>query len=171
MNKNLPTIKQDSSLALKKTRKLIAITDKILNKSTIDVIDNSWVKKILNWADQEDISPKIIPREKINLLKLEKINLYGHGLNSIPEEIVQLENLTFFELTNNNLAQLPLNIGELKKLNFLSIAMNDLEKIPESIVKLINLNNFWLSNNKNLQLNKQQLLWMEDLKKKGCYIY
>jgi Leucine-rich repeat (LRR) protein len=171
MNKNLPTIKQDSALTLKKAKKLIGIVNEILKNSNPGSIDDIWTEKIWKWADQENISSKIIPREKRNLMKLGEVNLYGYGLNSIPEEIIQLKNLTFLELTNNNLTQLPLNIGELEKLNFLSIGMNNLKTIPESIVNLKNLKNFWFSYNNNLQLNKEQLSWIEDLKNKGCYIY
>ncbi len=171
MKKNLPTIKQDSNIVLLKTKSLIGITNKILvNKTSKDLADYSWIERLWDWADENDIPNEIIPREVAKLLELEEINLQGKGLNEIPNELTYLKNLTFLELSNNNLTQLPSNIGDLKNLNFLSIAINNITKVPNSITKLKKLNNFWFTRN-NLLLKQNQLAWIEELKRNGCYIY
>ncbi len=172
MKNNIIITNKDSKLSLAKSKKLIGITNNILAKtaSTNIPTDDSWMQKLWDWADKNNISSELIPREANKLLKLEKINLNNKALNIIPNEITYLKNLTFLELSNNNLTQLPSNIGSMENLNFLSISMNNITKIPESITKLKKLTNFWFPRN-NLSLNENQLLWIEDLKINGCYIY
>ena len=171
MKKNLTTNK-NSKLALKKSKNLMNMADKILARNNSKDLDDDegWMQRLWDWAVENDISSEIIPKEAEELLALEEINLNGKGLNDIPREITYLKNLTFLELSNNNLTYLPANIGSLENLNFLSISINKITKFPESITKLKKLNNFWFPRN-NLQLNENQILWIENLKLHGCYIY
>ena len=159
--------KRDSQLVLKQSKSILHITNKIL----LDKSKDEWLIEIWKWADENNISNKIIPRDKNELIQLEKINLYGQGLNNIPEEITHLKNITYIDLAYNGLSELPSDMGALKKLNFLSIATNNLRELPASITSLMELKNFWFNSNNDLKLNDKQLSWIEDLKGNGCYIY
>ncbi len=144
---------------------------KILANNYSDVlIENNWVEKLYKWADENDISSDIIPREQNKLLQLKEINLNNKYLEDVPDELTYLTSLTFLELSNNNLTQLPTEIGSLERLNFLSISMNNITELPESIIKLKKLKNFWFPRNQ-LNFKESQLEWIEDLKLNGCYVY
>lgn len=166
-NNQLATINQDSKLVLIKAKRLL---DFLKTKNQISTCD-LWIDKILFWADENNISIEIIPRNKIDLLKIKKLELYGKKLKFIPKEICNLIHITYIDLSNNNLIEIPKEISRLDNLIFLSIGSNKLNTIPLSLIKLNNLKNFWFAGNDDLLLTEVQLLWINKLKKNGCYIY
>jgi len=177
MNKSLIE-KQSRDLVLKRSNSSLRITNKILSTS-VKFINNSiakqdevWIETLWKWADDNAISKNLIPRQKYELINLEKLNLNGTDLNYVIEEICYLKNLSFLDLSNNNLKFLPNQIGNLKKLTFLSIVGNRITKLPKSIVELKRLNAFWVAGNSDLGgLSSEQETWLKDLKGQGCYIY
>lgn len=52
MNKNLPIQKQNSKVALSKTKSLIGIAGRLL---ITDNIDDSWIERLWEWAEENNI--------------------------------------------------------------------------------------------------------------------
>lgn len=76
-----------------------------------------------------------------------RLQLVGHGLESVPESIKQLNVLKYLYLNGNDFKSLPEWIGDYKDLEILSLRSCDLEQIPESIGNLKRLNVLNLVNN------------------------
>jgi Leucine-rich repeat (LRR) protein len=96
---NLATINKDSKLALNKARNLMNITKKILaKKKTNNLVDDSWIERLWEWADENNISNDNLPRNKEKLLNLTKISFLFNQLIELPKEIGKLVNLTWLNL-------------------------------------------------------------------------
>ena len=100
MNKSLIE-KQSRDLVLKRSNSSLRITNKILSTS-VKFINNSiakkdevWIETFWKGADDNAISKTLIPRQKSELINLEKLNLNGTDLNYVIEEICYLKNLSF----------------------------------------------------------------------------
>jgi len=112
--KNLPTTKKDSALVLKRAQNLLSITDKILaEKSTKELVDNDWMKKLWEWADENNIPNYIWVKDMLS-----------EYYNGIPREISKLTNLTELCLFDNQLTELPKEIGNLTNLTNLYLRDN-----------------------------------------------
>ena len=156
MNNKL-TLKQNSKLALNKSQNLISITNKILNNK-LDLLDNSWMQKLWDWADENNI-PNIedsdiknleeherhlywkgIPRDEKKLLNVTSISLSNCNLRKLPTVLFYLTNLKQLILSNNKLDEIPIDIIKLNKLGMLSISDNNIKKVDDLIIdKLENL--------------------------------
>ena len=113
-NKNLPTIKQSTEVALSRANTLMDVADKILAKQSTDLsVDESWMERLWQWADDNGIDDKTLPRDREELVNLTRLNLYGNQLIELPKEIGNLVNLTWLYLVNNQLTKLPKEIGNL----------------------------------------------------------
>ncbi len=147
MKKNLPTIKKNTNIILSETKSIIDITNKILNDKPS--VDDSWMQRLWDWADENEVSEDILPRNKQNLIDLTELFLKNYlFLKSLPKEIGKLINLTKLSLNNNNLSFLPKEIWELTNLTWLDLGNNELSELPKEIGQLTNLT--WL----NLQGSK-----------------
>jgi hypothetical protein len=100
---NKLTVKKSSKLSLKKTKNLLDVTRKILTpRNNIAVVDDSWMERLWEWADENDI--KTIPRIATELTQLAKLDLSNNNLSKLPKEIWELTQLTWLDLSNNNLS-------------------------------------------------------------------
>jgi len=140
MKKNLPTIRQSTEVALSRANTLMDVADKILAKQSTDLVDESWMERLWQWADDNHIDDEILPRNKERLVNLTKLELAGAQLTELPKEIGNLVNLTsFLDLTCNQLTNLPKEIGNLVNLVNLSLWDNQLTELPKEIGNLVNL--------------------------------
>ncbi len=159
MKKNLST-KKNTKVVLSKSKSLLNIANKILAKSSSvtsnldqELIDESWMDRLWNWADEQEIPEEILPRTQYDLLKLEELNLeeeLEYKIVSIPKEIGYLSNLTFLSFMVES--EIPKEIGLLHNLESLSITStygeNDLVvELPESMGNLTKLSRIFLSGN------------------------
>ena len=51
MKKNLLTIKQSTEVALSRANTLMDVADKILANQSTDLVDESWMERLWQWAD------------------------------------------------------------------------------------------------------------------------
>ena len=80
----------------------------------------TWIDKLWQWADKNNISSTQLSRKKENLISTKTIDFTGLRLDNIPDEICNLKDLTTLVLWDNNLVYLPekiINFKNLKKLN------------------------------------------------------
>ena len=109
VNKNLPTIKQSTEVALSRANTLMDMADKILAKQSTDLVDESWMDRLWKWADDNDIS---LPRDRDKLIGLKKLDLGHYNLTKLPEEVGNLVGLTELTLYCNQLTELPKELQE-----------------------------------------------------------
>jgi len=86
--------------------------------------DSSWVKKIWDWADDNDLDDKLISRDKDKLLSETHLTLKSQLLTEIPKEIFYLKELEALDLSDNLLKKIPEEIGNLSKLEYLFLDNN-----------------------------------------------
>ena len=149
MNKNLPSIKQNTQATLTKSKSLFNITKKILAKKiplTPEVVEE-WILAVWEWADESGISQRLIPREKRDFLDLNSLDFTFLSIELFPRELCFLENITNLNLWDNNLSELPKEIINFTKLQKLNLRGN------------------------LFTLNDSQTRWIEQLKEKGCVVY
>ncbi len=163
---NLPTpTSQNTELALKKTKALFELTDRLLAKKPRELMipeDDSWMYELWAWADKHNVPDlhwvedefcgnggywKGLPRDKSKLTNLTELNLALNKLSSLPESIGNLTNLTKLDVNSNQLTSLPESIGNLTNLTELDLENNQLTSLPESIGNLTNLSELHLSGN------------------------
>ena len=76
-NKNLPTIRQSTEVALSRANTLMDVADKILAKQSTDLVDESWMERLWQWADDNGIDDKTLPRDRDELVReLDLFNEY-----------------------------------------------------------------------------------------------
>lgn len=116
-------------------------------------VNESWIKKIWEWADEFELLDSEVPRNKELLLaitKLEIIEADGVGLNEqdtrdifrvgyIPDEIINLTNLIEISFSGVSSSRLPKYIGQLTNLTKLDLIKCNLESLPDSIGQLHSL--------------------------------
>jgi len=138
MNKNLPTIRENSAITLSKTKDLMSITNKILaKKGELAITDDSWMQRLWDWADKNNIKEREIPRNKKDLVNLTKLSLCFNKLTEIPKEIGNLANLTWLGLDSNQITEIPKEIGNLINLKELQLDENKLKELPKEILNLV----------------------------------
>jgi Leucine-rich repeat (LRR) protein len=168
MSKNLPTIKQNNALVLKRAKKLIGITNKILK---INDDSKAWINTLFQWFKDNIIQKDTkLPIDKVELLKLQKLSLRWNRLSEIPVELCNLKQLKILELSNNNLSCLPREIDKLKNLEELNLNINNLKTLPKEVSNLEKLKVLNIKNNKYLELSEEQKKWLESLLANGCII-
>ena len=147
MKNNLPIIRQSTEVALARANTLMDVVDKILAKQSTDLVDESWMERLWQWADDNDISGKVtrdrsiswFPRDRERLVNMYYLNLSDNQLTKLPKEIGNLVNLATVDLSDNQLTKLPKEIGNLVNLKYLRLDNNALTELPEEITNLSNL--------------------------------
>jgi Leucine-rich repeat (LRR) protein len=133
---------KSSEIPLKKLKISLDVTRKILTpRANIAVVDDSWMERLLAWADENDINEKDLPRDKSGLTNLQELTLFDNKLTELPKEIGQLTQLQSLVLGNTQLTGLPKEIGQLTKLQNLDLTDNQLSKLPKEIGQLTKLQN------------------------------
>jgi len=148
----------DIKLTLQKIRKLIDLTNEIVNKSN-DRFDDSWIERLWKWADENGV-PDL---ERIKSKK----GGYWRGLPRDKEKLLNLTNLT---LLNNSITKLPVEIFNLYQLKIFSLINSKVDKLPKKIVNLSNLTYLILYKNPNLILTQKQKEWIKNLQSSGCNV-
>ena len=87
MKKNLPTIRQSTEVALSRANTLMDVADKILAKQSTDLVDESWMERLWQWADDNDLQEHELPRNRDGLLKLTELDFrHYYSLTKLPKE-------------------------------------------------------------------------------------
>ena len=147
MKKNLPTIRQSTEVALSRANTLMDMADKILAKQSTDLlakqstdlVDEGWMERLWQWADDNDIDDEILPRDREALFNLTELVISFNPIAELPKEIGNLVNLTDLDLYYNQLTELPKEIGNLVNLTWLNLDNNQLTELPKEITGLTNL--------------------------------
>ena len=139
-----------------------------------------FLNEIYNYKILELIINNKCDLSNLSLLKLDdnlfsfsnllELNLCENQLSCISENIKNLQQLKTLNLSDNLLTELPKTIGDLTNLENLFISGNNLELLPKSITNLKNLKWLSLIDNKDLVLEEEQKLWIEDLRSSGCRV-
>ena len=141
-------------------RSQISLTSDIIKAAAIsrsssqELVDESWMQEVWEWADEFRIHEDTIPRNKDALLALNYIRFYyymnhdndhnyhdltGYYLPFLSDSICKLSNIEELNVNFNNLTSLPESIGSLSILTRLSVNFNNFTSLPESIGNLSNL--------------------------------
>ena len=168
VNKNLPTIKQSTEVALSRANTLMDVADKILAKQSTDLVDESWMERLWQWADDNGVYPgfnefRIKGRSLLNLYRLHisRFAVYrdkGSDISTLctlPKEIGNLTNLYVLQISGCPLTVLPKEIGNLTNLYVLQISESRLTELPKEIGNLLNLTNLSLEINHLTELPKE----------------
>ena len=118
-------------------------------------VDESWMKRIWEWADEFEIPEEDIPRNRDGLLAIERLSFVMNywenercecvkykilsKIKYIPDEVTYITNLVAFEIIGLRLNYLPNNLGRLVNLTTLKLHNNEFRTLPESIGQLTNL--------------------------------
>jgi Leucine-rich repeat (LRR) protein len=166
MSNDLITTNQNAKLVLEKSKTLIDVTKKILQKK-----DEAWIEKIFAWSDQNIIQPSTyFPKNKDDLLRMKNLSLRWNRLTSLPDELFNLQQIEVLELNNNILEYISSQIGKMIDLKHLNLNINNLKLLPKEIIQLKQLEMLNIKNNKHLVLDDEQISWLIELKKNGCNV-
>jgi internalin A len=114
------------------------------------------IRRIREWKQSGDEKKLLdfkfldlnkLPKEILELKKLQRLELSDNQLMVLPKEIFELKNLQGLGLAYNHLHELPKEISELENLQELAIFGNLLQELPKEISGLNNLQMLDLSNN------------------------
>jgi len=109
--------------------------------------DEAWMERLWEWADDNDISDEVFPRDKDGLVNLTSLALGYRKITKIPKEIGKLTNLTWLHLRDIQITEVPKEIGNLTNLTSLYLNDNQLTEVPKEIGNLTNLTTLNLDNN------------------------
>jgi len=87
-------------------------------------------EKLIEWADEKNISEDRLPRDIDKLSKLKELNLHNSNLNSLPNEIKVLKDITEIHLSRNHFTEVPKVLEKFDKLTWISIINTDIKEIP-----------------------------------------
>jgi len=183
MNKNLPTIKQSTEVALSRANTLVDVADKILAKQSTDLVDESWMERLWQWADDnkvDDLRPLRTQYKMHNYISDEYEYWptassfdWKHGLTRKDPILRNLTHLIIYgsvpleleysydihsiamDCKFNRVSELPKEIGNLVNLTFLSLQQHQITKIPKEIGNLVNLTVLYLGYNQLTKLPKE----------------
>jgi Leucine-rich repeat (LRR) protein len=165
MTKKLQISKSNNKSILYKTKKLINIKNKILiqeKETSLEVIDDSWIKIFWDWADEKGINnmnsnlyDEDFRNDKNKLLNLERLIIQTANLTSLPKEISNFTKLKVIDLSYNSFREFPKEICNFNDLEYLSFWNNKLQKIPNEIGNLIKLERLSLNENYLIRLPKE----------------
>lgn len=116
-----------------------------------------WVDKIFIWADNNNISNEIIPRNKNDLLNLTNLDLSNLELTELPSEFSMLKYLRSLNLNNNDLKFLPTDL-----IKNIDINTNDRNSFDNGIILKI-------KGNENLTFTDEESRIIEKFKKETKY--
>lgn len=116
------------------------------------IIEDSWINPISIWSYRYSLN---LPKEKSELLSIEKIIAHDIEIEYIPKEIGKLQNLQEIDFSNNNISifddniikEIPEEIYNLPNLTKLNISNNKIKNMPPGISKLTNLRELNISKN------------------------
>ena len=129
-NKNLPSLKKSTEVALSRANTLMDMADKILSKQSTDLaVDESWMERLWEWADYNYISDEVLPRDRDGLVKLTVLRVGHYQLTELPKEIANLVNLSTLYLVGNKFTELPKEITNLVNLECLYLDNNLLQTL------------------------------------------
>ena len=104
--------------------------------------DDGWTERLWNWADANGIDDNVLPRNKKDLINLNKLDFWKNKLTEIPKEIGNLTSLTELWLRWHQLTEIPKEIGNLTDLTVLSLDENQLTGLPKELINLARLTEF-----------------------------
>ncbi len=129
------------------------------------------LQNIIQWADENYISEKRIPRDSKKLAQLEVLSLYRKRFRKLPRSIGSLTQLRYIEILYNGiLEELPDEIGNLKNLISLSVPDNNLTFLPKSIGNLTQLEYLNIGRNTLLHHFPEVICNLRQLKELHCYL-
>ena len=140
MDKSLVSTNQNAKVALSKSKSLLNITNRILEKK-----DNEWIERLLKWADEKNIPDALINFnmdnviENINKMILLKINSDLKNESAKNELMIQMR---IEAAISDNITNIINAVTFIINLPFLSIDLNknpyhfELE-FPSKIIKKI----------------------------------
>ena len=135
------------------------------------LVDDSWINRLLEWAENNIIQENsFFPKNKKELKSIKQINLRWNRLEKLPKELFCLEQINILNLANNKIIELPIEIGKLKNLEELNLNINNLQFLPKDIVQLKKLKKINIKNNKNLEITDEQIAWLKSLIDNECLV-
>ena len=150
---------KSSKIPLKQTKNSLNVTRKTLTpRNNIAVVDDRWMERLWAWADEHKIKKEDLPRDKIGVTNLQKLDLSCTEFTELPKEIGLLTNLQVLCLYATELTELPKEIGLLTNLKHLGLCGSELTELPKEIVNLTNLETI-LSD--GLRLSLEQKNWID----------
>ena len=128
-------------------------TDRVGALAHIDAMllqgDDSVFDKLIEWANEREISPSKFPRDKDALKALKELNLSNCDLKTLPQELVYLQGLEELNVSKNKFqGVVPRVICELKNLKTLILGGCGLNDLPDEFAKLQGLERLELWGNK-----------------------
>ncbi len=155
---------------LEKTKFYLSLRDKLITKDRKDLVDDSWIDRLWEWADEKGISDlewrcedwRGLPRDKVKLLNLTELDLSYNQLTELPKEIGNLFNLTELYLNGNELTELPKEIENLINLTEINVSgdrggSNPIKELPKEIGNLTNLKKIILGYKEGCSIYKVEL--------------
>ena len=106
------------------------------------------LKKIHQWAEQNNINVALFPQNKNEVDTLEVLNLSGYGLYSIPIDIGIFYNLKELYLKDNFLSNIPFSMQNFRQLEILVLKNNRLSEEPSHLIFLQKLKILDMSDNR-----------------------
>ena len=149
LDKSKLAVRQSSSVALRKTANLMALTRSIVEGKHLVSEEslNRWLHELWEWADKNNIPDAVLPRDKARLLGMTKLDLPSEELTSLPESLGNLTGLEMLSLWGNQLTSLPESLGNLTRLKILSLGGNKLTPLPDFLSNLTGLETLSLGKN------------------------
>ena len=118
---------------LHRSKKLLTLTQNILN-NRLSVLDNDeWLNEIYSWAVEFNLGEEIVPRDKAKLLESTTLHLFQDNITYLPDAIEKLECLNLVNIRDSQITALPESIGNLHYLEKLYVRGTQLITLPESI--------------------------------------
>lgn len=123
-------------------------TDRVRALAHIDAMllqgDDSVFDKLIEWANEREISPSKFPRDKDALKALKELNLSNCDLKTLPQELVCLQRLEELVLGYNNFKEFPNALCGLINLKSLNLANCGLKTLPDTLEVLQKLEKLYL---------------------------
>jgi len=94
---------------------------------------NMPTRKLIDWARNNQIPRRVLPRKLTKLLRVTSMDLSGYGLTNLPREFGYLTNLEELKLSKNHLEEIPEELSLLIKLTLLDVRHNPLTKLPSAL--------------------------------------
>jgi Leucine-rich repeat (LRR) protein len=106
-----------------------------------------------------------LPKDLMNLDRLEVINFSGNLFTQFPYQLLELKSLREIYLGSNKIGHLPRNFENLQRLEVLYLGGNQIKLVPDELCQLRNLTSLNLSNNhiQNLPKNIAKLRNIKNL--------
>jgi Leucine-rich repeat (LRR) protein len=106
---------------------------------------NEWTGRLWQWAEDNSVSRRKLPRYKENLIELAELDISYCKLSNIPSELCNVTSLTKLIADENIISSIPQEICNLTNLTKLSFAGNLLREIPQELFSLTKIEklSFW----------------------------